>query len=105
MELKVYNKLVRDKIPEVLESKGLKFNYDILSESEFKFKLKEKLKEEVEEYIQSEELEELADICEVIHAILAVKGIKFEELEKVRLAKQAKRGGFKDRILLKDVIE
>ena len=67
--------------------------------------LNEKLLEEVKEFFESGTVEELADIGEVMHAIMATKGITLEEFQRVRLEKLEKRGGFKDKILLVEVIE
>lgn len=101
----VYNKLVRDKIPVIIKQAGKKATIDILSDKEYIKKLDEKLIEEFEEYQQSKEIEELADIVEVIYAILAVKGVSIQEFEKIRKEKEYKRGAFKEKILLKEVIE
>jgi len=100
-----YNKLVRDKIPEIIKSKGKTPLTYIADDKEYKEKLKKKLHEEVEEFTSSEDKEELADILEVIYAICKSKNIKFEGLEKIRKEKQKERGGFRDKIILKEVKE
>jgi predicted house-cleaning noncanonical NTP pyrophosphatase (MazG superfamily) len=74
------------------------------SDEEFNKKLREKLSEEVEEYLESEEADELVDILEVIYAICNSKNITFEELEKIRKNKAEKRGGFEKRLILDKVI-
>jgi len=106
--IKHYNKLVRDKIPLIIEKTGNTFETDVLGQKEYEEKLKEKLNEELDEFFsatQEEVIGEIADILEVLYAIAETKGINVEELENVRLRKKDERGGFKERILLKYVVE
>lgn len=105
MKKTVHNKLVRDRIPEIIEKSGKRAVTEILSDEEYMELLNKKLLEEVQEYLESGTVEELADIGEVMHAIMDLKGISLEEFQRVRLEKLEERGGFKDRILLKEVIE
>ncbi len=105
MKRTTYNKLVRDHIPQVIESEGKKAICTTLDDTSYIKHLNEKLLEEVQEYLQSGELEELADIGEVMHAILAYKGIPLEEFQRARMTKLEQRGGFKERIFLEEVIE
>lgn len=105
MNIVKYNKLVRDKIPQIIENKGGKAVVEKLGDEEYKKLLDAKLQEELEEYIQSGNEHELADIVEVIYALLDYKGISIEEFERIRLDKQSERGAFKERILLREVIE
>ena len=101
-----YNKLVRDKIPEIINTDGRKaIIRRISSTKELKKLLAEKLVEESKEYLKSEKLEELADIIELIYSILKINGINFPELEKMRVAKKRERGGFDDRIFLISTID
>ncbi len=95
-----YNKLVRDKIPQLIEQQGEKAHIQILDEKEYTKELLKKLNEEVNEYLESQDVEELADILEVIYAICESKTITLDELEKRRLEKFYKRGGFSQRIFL-----
>ena len=99
-----YNKLVRDKIPEIIEKSGKKAVTEILPDDKYVEMLNQKLLEEVNEFFESGSVEELADIGEVMHAIMAYKGISIEEFQRVRLEKLEKRGGFKDKIMLVEVI-
>lgn len=103
----VYNKLVRDQIPQIIEKSGSKFTTRILHTSEHLTEIKKKLEEEVHEYqatINAQDaLEELADILELIHAALPIHEATFEDLEKIRIAKKQKRGGFEDGIYLIEV--
>jgi len=95
-----YNKLVRDKIPEIIKNKGAVPITHIANDEEYWQKLKEKLQEEVDEFLEDETEEELADILEVIYAICDFKKIDKEKLELLRKKKAKERGGFKDKIIL-----
>jgi predicted house-cleaning noncanonical NTP pyrophosphatase (MazG superfamily) len=103
----IYNKLVRDKIPQVIENSGLQFETRILSEEDYKIEVTKKLVEELREFEEAENskdaVEELADILELIHAAAEINGSSFEEVEKVRVKKAENRGGFKERIFLIEV--
>ena len=101
----VYHKLVRDRIPEIIENSGKTCSTSILSESEYIKMLDEKLNEELLEYQESKSIEELADLLEVVRAVAAARGSSIEEVERIRLDKAAKRGGFEKRILLLEVQE
>lgn len=96
----VYHKLVRDKIPQIIESSGKKCTTEVLTEDTYLQKLDEKLSEELAEYQQSKSLEELADLLEVMAAVVKARGCTWEELEHIRVRKKEKRGGFEERILL-----
>lgn len=98
--MKNYNKLVRDKIPEIIASKNQVCKTRILSNDEYLVELNRKIQEELNEYLLSGEIEELADLEEVLRAILDVKGCTYEEFEKIRCEKVFKRGAFKNRIFL-----
>ncbi len=97
-----YNKLVRDKIPEIIKKHGEIPITHIASEKEYKEKLKEKLQEEVNEFLESEDIEELADIIEVIYALCDFYKIDKEKLKKIGKKKAEKRGGFKEKIILEE---
>ena len=99
----IYNKLVRDKIPEIIEASGKTCETEILSDDEYLQMLDKKLDEELAEYHQEQNIEELADLLEVLYAIAKARGYSIEELEQVRSEKQKVRGGFERRILLKKV--
>lgn len=102
-----YNKLVRDRIPHIIESNGKSYRSRLLSEEEYRDELGTKLREEAEEYFKArddqESLEELADLFEVIRALALVHGATWEEFEAIRADKAAERGGFADRIYLINV--
>jgi predicted house-cleaning noncanonical NTP pyrophosphatase (MazG superfamily) len=78
---------------------------EILSDTAYLDKLYQKLREELDEYLQDHDLSQLADLLEVIYAVAQAKGMTKEELEQVRVAKAEKRGGFKRKILLVGVEE
>ncbi len=99
-----YNKLVRDKIPEIIKSNGQDCTVEILSDFQYLEKLELKLDEELAEFHKDKNIEELADLLEVIYAIAKAKGVSFNELESVRIEKQHERGGFAEKILLKEVV-
>jgi predicted house-cleaning noncanonical NTP pyrophosphatase (MazG superfamily) len=96
-------KLVRDKIPQIIESKGGKPNVYIADEEEYVVRLRDKLQEEVDEYMgasdQREEREELADILEVLLTLASKAGMNRAQLESVRAHKTEKRGSFSGRII------
>ena len=100
-----YNKLVRDKIPEIIKSKGVVPATHIASDNEYQQKLKAKLQEEVDEFLEFSNEEELADILEVIYALCDLYKIDKNELEQLRKEKAKKRGGFKERIILDETKE
>ena len=96
----IYNKLVRDKIPEIIENKGGKATFRQLSQEEYIRFLEKKLDEEVGEYHRDKTVEELADILEVVYALAREHGCSREELLAVYESKHAERGGFEKRLLL-----
>ena len=102
---KVYNKLVRDRIPEIIERDGKRCITETLPEKDYIAALDKKIGEELAEYLSEPCLEELADLTEVIYAVAVARGFTLEELEKVRQSKAEKRGGFEKRIFLKSVFE
>jgi len=103
MEVKIFNKLVRDEIPNIIKQRNGTPKTRVLSDEAFVLELKKKLQEEVDEFMADESIEELADIMEVIHAFLDVKQKTFTELESLRKEKAKNRGGFAKRIFLESV--
>jgi len=101
--MKYYNKLVRDRIPEIIENKGGKCTTEILSDADYLNMLDSKLDEEAAEYHKDQNLEELADLLEVIYAIAIARGYTISDLEHARMGKVSKRGAFEKKILLKEV--
>lgn len=103
--IKTYNKLVRDRIPEIIEASGKSCVTEILPDEAYLRMLDTKLDEELAEYHADQNIEELADLMEVIRACAVARGYTIEQLEQVRAEKTAKRGGFEKKILLKEVTE
>lgn len=105
-EKKSYNKLVRDRIPTIIASRGDSCRITVLDKEQYKSELRIKLMEEIEEYYltdhDEEALTELADVLEVIMALSKVHGSTPEQLESKRVEKQKQRGGFEDRMYLID---
>lgn len=100
---KIYDKLVRDKIPEIIMKSGKACATEVLDDEKYAELLDQKLFEEMLEYHQDKSVEELADIVEVIYAIVKSRGLSVEEFEKIRVSKADERGGFEQKILLKSV--
>ena len=104
--MKIHNKLVRDKIPEIIKSNGARScTTRILSDDEYLIALNQKLQEELNEYLASGEIEELADLEEVLRAILDAKSTSYDKFEEIRQNKANKRGAFKNKIFLESVEE
>ncbi len=99
----MFHKLVRDRIPEIIEANGKTCVCETLSEGDFLVALDAKLDEELAEYQESKSPEELADLLEVMMAVAKARGFAWAEVETIRAEKAAKRGGFEKRLLLKEV--
>lgn len=95
-----YNKLVRDKIPEIIPGKGEIPVIRTLNDEEYAAYLLKKLDEEVEEFRRDRNVEELADILEVVYALTENLGCSTDHLMDVYYKKHVQRGGFRERILL-----
>ena len=100
-----YNKLIRDRIPEIIEGSGKKAVVKKVEGRELLDLLNKKLFEELKEYEESGEVEELADLVEVVQAILEYKNISMDEFNKIKENKNIARGGFKEGLLLVEVVE
>lgn len=102
-----YNKLVRDRIPEIIEATGKTFTTSILTEEEYLIELKKKSFEELKEYHEAESrenaIEELADLMEVVHAFAKYHSTTLNEIEVIRREKAEKRGAFDNKIFLVEV--
>lgn len=95
-----YHKLVRDRIPEIIEASGKVCQVQTLDDAEYIACLDAKLNEELAEYQESKSLEELADLLEVMDAVVKARGYSWEALTAIRNAKAAERGAFDRRLLL-----
>jgi predicted house-cleaning noncanonical NTP pyrophosphatase (MazG superfamily) len=100
-----YNKLVRDRIPEIIRSQGEHCEVRVLDDGEYALRLNEKLHEELREYERSQDVAELVDLIEVVLAIAERQGITWDEFERRRLAKRQERGGFAARLFLDTVAD
>jgi predicted house-cleaning noncanonical NTP pyrophosphatase (MazG superfamily) len=98
-----YNKLIRDKIPDIIRKNGSEPILRVLEDETYKLALGKKLQEEVTEFGESGTIEELVDILEVIYALAAVQGVSPAQLEALRFKKAQERGGFEQRLLLIEV--
>lgn len=105
---RVYNKLVRDKIPNIIKNKGEEPIVKILNDDEYKVELEKKLYEEYQEVLSasgSDRLEELADMLEVIRALSKLENNNLDDIIKIADQKNKKRGAFNNKIFLEKVIE
>lgn len=103
--MRIYNKLVRDKIPQIIAQKSEQAIIHTLSDEEAMKEFNKKLLEETNEYLEENNVEELADIVEVIYGILKLKNIDLPEFEDIRLKKVEQRGAFDKKIFLEKVVE
>jgi predicted house-cleaning noncanonical NTP pyrophosphatase (MazG superfamily) len=99
-----YNKLVRDKIPEIIAQSGKTCTVETLDDETYLRMAEAKLDEELAEYHASHSVEELADLLEVIYAVTQASGHTLEELEAIRAEKAAARGAFQKKLLLREVV-
>lgn len=96
----VYNKLVRDKIPDLIRTQGETPIFRILDAGEYRRCLEAKLDEEVAEFHRDQNAEELADILEVVYALGEALGCPEAELNEIRREKVEKRGAFREKVFL-----
>ncbi|PIC76138.1 phosphoribosyl-ATP pyrophosphohydrolase [Sporosarcina sp. P19] len=105
----IYNKLVRDLIPKIIEADGKTCVTHTLNDSQYIAEINNKMHEELAEYEEAtnaeDAVEELSDLLELIHAAAAYHGVTVEELEAVRAEKAEARGGFNERIYLVEVAD
>ena len=96
-----YNKLIRDKIPEIITLKeGMICDYKILNDEEYLQELDKKIFEEAQEFVEDHSIEELADLMEVIYNVMEARNISMEDVEKARKLKNEEKGLFKNKIYL-----
>ena len=100
-----YHKLVRDRIPEIIEKTGKTGICSVLSQEDYITMLDQKLNEELAEYQEDKSIEELADLLEVMTAVAIARGSSIEEVDAIRKKKKEERGGFEKKLLLEEVIE
>lgn len=105
---RVYNKLVRDKIPNIIKEKGETPVIKVLNENDYKKEIEKKLYEEYKELIEAsgnERIEELADMLEVIRALASLENKNLNDIIDIADKKKKKRGAFDEKIFLEKVIE
>lgn len=105
MSMKTYDKLVRDRIPEIIEARGAKASFRTCADdAEYLTRLVAKLREEIDELDAAEnadeQAEELADVLEVVAALCVRLGLDPAEVEAIRAKKAAERGAFEKRLVL-----
>ena len=100
-----YNKLVRDKIPQIIEESNKECSVHILDDEEYLRMVDAKPDEELAEYHKDQNIEELADLLEVVYAATKARGYSVEDLERIRKEKADKRGAFDNKIFLETVTE
>ncbi len=98
-----YNKLVRDKIPQLIEESGRKQTSRILNEQEYFEALVDKVVEEIEEFRASKVEEEIADVYEALDCLVKLKGYEPMHIDYIKLVKREARGSFLERIMLEEV--
>lgn len=101
--MKIYNKLIRDQIPAIIEVSGKKADIEVLNDADYLRALNDKLQEELNEYNEEQDINELADLVEVIYAIVKQQGYSLEAFEQIRSKKKEERGGFEKKLLLRSV--
>lgn len=101
--MKKYDKLVRDRIPEIIKADGKECDVEIVEGNKKYELLEKKLMEEVNEFLEDKNLEELADVMEVLFGLADSLGFSEEELVRKRNEKKEERGGFKEGIVLNEV--
>ena len=108
MGKKIYNKLVRDKIPEIIKASGKKAAVSVFDEAGFRIALKQKLLEEAQEVVgapDDELMDELADVMQLVESIAQEYQIEVSEIEKHKAEKARQRGAFEKHLRLDGVDE
>ena len=101
--MRIYNKLVRDNIPEIIRNSGETAHILFLDDVSYLKELRKKLLEETNEFLESEEIVELADILEVIEALAKAKGSSLDEIMNLKIKKSIKNGSFDKKLFLEYV--
>jgi len=98
--MKVYNKLVRDRIPEALKKANKKYTYHIATKDEFLIRLKDKMIEELQELYEDPSVDEMADVLEVLYALGKELKLDITEVNSVMFKKGLAKGRFQEKIIL-----
>jgi len=101
----IYEKLVRDRISEIMDREGVRYEVGTLDRDAFREALLAKVVEEAEELREAasrgEVVKEIADVYEVLDALMALEGIDAGEVRAVQAARRRDRGGFERRLVLR----
>lgn len=100
---KTYNKLIRDRIPEIMDAQNIDYRVKVMTDSEYRQALLDKLLEEAQEVKQAtpgEIVKELADVQEVMHALMEAVGVTPEEVNEAQGKRRQERGGFREKLML-----
>ena len=100
LKMKIYNKAIRDRIPEIIEAQGKDYNVVVLNDEDFLEAMEKKLEEELEEYQKEKSVMELCDIIEVAMRIAELRNVPNEKLMRLRSQKNLDRGSFKNNLFL-----
>ena len=98
-----YDKLVRDKIPQIIEDDGKDYTIHTADDKEYVSKLYAKALEELDEFKENPTAEEMADLFEVLDGLMSFYDLDSEEIEFIKKEKRENRGGFEGRIILENV--
>ncbi len=109
---RIYGKLIRDRIPEIIAAQGKAFSVSVLAKDAYRDALIAKLLEEANEVKgamqggdRDEIIKELADLSEVMDALLNALGISEEEIRGRQKKRREGRGGFEEHLWLEWVEE
>lgn len=109
MTTKIYQKLIRDKIPQFFAAPNKTFNVRVLDNQEFKVSLRNKLVEESQEVLSASTrddlINEIADLCEVLNYIKLSENISDSDVDSYRLHKKEERGAFDQKLFLESISE
>lgn len=98
-----YNKLVRDRIPDIIAADGRAYEVEVLGEEAYRRALRRKLVEEAHEAEKAQDrdlVKELADLLEVMYVLVELHSITWEDVEDMQRARRSSRGGFEERLML-----
>jgi len=99
----VHSKLVRDRIPEIIQAAGQEYAVEVMTEPEFQRALRNKLVEEAQEAAAADSeslIQELADLYEVLDTLMAAQHISRENVLREQEKRRIERGGFAEQLRL-----